>query len=98
MVSRETGDDLLAFVPKPSTNGHALEPVENHAHLAWLRLGVPVAGGLVVMDRRPELYAPREAWLDANCPPSVDAEYYRMVWAELDAHEIAKAVDSKGGD
>jgi hypothetical protein len=93
----------MALRPTPGeTNGH-LDPVAASFLASWQQFGEPVAvmglGGIV--DRRAELYVPREAWLDREIRPAgLDPEAWRRVWAALDLDALQRAAEAmtKGSD
>ncbi len=92
-------DEIMALAPKVRANGAGpLDPFGHSAYSAWQRFGLPVAGGLAVIDRRPELYMPREHWLERHCPPLVDPEAYRLTWQLLDLNALEQATAKKGDD
>lgn len=106
MITPQQHDAIIALGPRAEPQ-NGLTPAAAIFLRPWMRLGPPIAttglGGL--MDRRAELYAPREAYLDRYVRPAgLDAEAFLTIWGDLDqdvldlaAAEKKKAAGGKGG-
>jgi hypothetical protein len=60
---------------------------------AYQSLGLPVSGGGMagLVDRRGDLYMPRQAFLDREWPADADREAPMEIWRDLDDYHLESA-------
>lgn len=92
----------MATYPKPEEQNGTLP-----SDLAWflstyLSFGLPYSAGMAgFIDRRGDLYMPRQALLDREWPADADREAPLEIWSDLDEYHIGLAqaeMEAASGD